>query len=234
MKVKNIVFPLLLCAVMTGVLIYVPERLSAVYDQSMMGKFATEDVEEPLFLEPPVQDSIRLLWQYGTNADILCIRDNDFGSYLWEEGEGIVIRTRQNQPSQPSQELLSCVQRELTELKEQSLLPEILLEEADIEAFVFEQYMDMQDENQYVSGVALDFETGDVWAEVWYSIENEKILRYRYEGNEIATDDFEKEESVLDGWSRYLGIGQTEVETYYTYTIEESGDRAGFGMELEL
>lgn len=231
MKVKNILFPLLFCAVMTGVLIYVPERLSSVYDQSMMGKSAAEDVEEPLFLESSVQDSIRLLWQYGMNADILCIRGDAYGSYLWEPDAGVTISTGQ---SEPSQELLSCVQRELTELKEHSLLPEILLEEADIEAFVFEQYMDMQDENQYVSGVALDFETGDVWAEVWYSIENGKILRYRYEGNEIATDDFEKEESVLDDWSRYLGIGQTEVETYYTYTIEESGDRAGFGMELEL
>lgn len=212
MKIKSIGLPLLICGAMILFLLYVPEKISGIYDEATIGKTMVSKMEEEASGNLAVTDRLQLIRDYGKNVNILYIME-DYTGIKQGMSELMSAYLTENL-RQPSREVMTSIQEELDKLRQLSLLPELSVEDMDIDGIEVERYMDIRDENKYLALENIGFrkEGEKVW--VRYDIENKKILTCNYSGDTMITEN-EDNFLVQKGWSEYLGISLEEVEKYY-------------------
>lgn len=212
MKIKNIGLPLFICGIMMLFFLYVPEKLSGVYDDAAIGKLTVSKVREEAAGELPVSDRIRLIGDYGKDANIICIVEDYSG--MPKEMRETVSAYFEGESKALSREAVAYIQEELDKLLQLSLLPEVSLEDMEVAGASVERYMDIRDDSRYLALAVLDFRKEGTELSVRYDIENKKILMYNYSGDTMITE--EEDDALLwQGWSEYLRFGMEDAERYY-------------------
>lgn len=236
MKIKNVLPPLLLCAGMGLLAVFVPEKISGAYDQASMGKIEVSPAEEPSEDGMSLAGAIDMVREYGKDADVFCVTE-DYYQYGGEADEGEnrgVEEERESGQKRPGPQLGQGIQRELDKLEKLELLPGMNLEEMELSRFGLEQYLDGRDENRYAAIVFLEYWSGKEIIDLRYDTEQEKILTYNYQGADQAAVLPEEEEEVWIGWSDYLELDLEYIRQCFSYTAYEDEERGVYERVIQL
>ena len=208
MRFKNSILPLLLCAAMVLFLWYVPQKVSDLYDNMGIGKPTVSEVDEDYRILS-IPESVKLIGEYGTDQNIICVEDENFS------GNIVLQRNTDGHMKRPKEALLSRIHEELSTLRQLTLIPEVSLDDLTVSEFWSERYLDIYDDNRYVSATQVLFRDDRMIVRVCYDIRNEKILTYDFQVWDDIPLVSQDENTLMQRWGEYLGIGREEAEKYY-------------------
>lgn len=232
MKIKNAVILLALCALLVLFFLFTPEKISELGEKISMGKAVISRQNEKPVQKISLQESIKLINAYGKNKGIICMEED----YLTPPADlqGAAAENFEAERKKPSEELLGKVEMELNELWQMQLLPQmdVKLKDMEVQTFVSRRYMDLENDNKYVSLVKLDFFYRDMNLGVSYDILNEKLLACDVSVR-LDEEDFADKTDLLKKWSEYLEIGHEEMEKYYIIDTDRNEERAWITIALK-
>lgn len=217
MKIRSKIFPLALCTCMVLFFLFVPEKISEFSDYVSMGKTIISRQNEKPIQKISLQEGIRLINAYGKSKSVICLEQGEdkwydmSSSYEQPTSDGIEVN-RKN----PNEKLLGKVETELNKLQQIHLLPEMNVKWNDMEPQIlsFREYIDLENDNKYVSFVMLEFFYMDMSIDVSYDILNEKLLSC-YIGMPSEEEAFADITDIEKKWGEYLEISADEIEKYY-------------------
>lgn len=233
MKIKNEIISLTLCVGMVFFFLFVPEKISELGDYVSMGKTVISRQNEKPIQNISLQEGIKLINAYGKSKGIICMEEEQ-DYFMAPSDSQTAAEGFETEHKKPSEELLGKVEAELNQLRQMRLLPQMNVELKDMEVQILfsRRYIDLENDNKYVSFARLGFSYRDRQLEVSYDILNKKLLAC-YMAVPLGEEDFADRTDILKKWSEYLEMSSEEIEKYYIIDVDRNEERAWMGIALK-